>query len=57
MEIMRLTFRMELLVAQAPNAVFHNLNAAQSAEYSNMMVKKQQLTAELFGLMTNDRDL
>ena len=57
MEIMRLTFRMDLLVGQAPNGVVHTLNATKSAQYSNMMVKKQQLTAELFALMTNNGDL
>lgn len=57
MKIMRLTFRMELLVGQAPDGVVHTLNAAQSAEYSNIMNEKQQFTAELFVLMKNDLDL
>ena len=57
MEIMRLTFQMELMVGQAPNGVLHNLTPAQFMEYTNKGISKQGLVAELFVLMTNDREL
>jgi hypothetical protein len=57
MEIMRLTFQMDLLVGQALNGVVHNLTHAQFALYTNMGIQKAELVAELFVLMTNDRDI
>ncbi len=57
MEIMRLTFRMELLAGQAPNGVVHNLVHIQFTTYTNMGIQKAELVAELFVLMTNDRDI
>jgi hypothetical protein len=57
MEIMRLTFQMDLLVSQAPNGVLHNMNPTQFIEYTNKGISKQGLVAELFALMMNDHDL
>ena len=57
MEIIRITFRMDLLVTKAPNAVAHQLNATKFVEYSNMQMQKQGLAVELFLLMLNGRDL
>ncbi len=44
---------MDLLVGQAPYGVTHNLTVAQFDNYTHMGIQK----AELFILMTNDRDI
>ncbi|CAF1432252.1 unnamed protein product, partial [Rotaria sordida] len=48
LEIMRLTFQMELLVAQAPDGMLYSLPPAELNTYTNMGQLKAELVTELY---------
>ena len=57
MEIMRLTFKMDMIIAAAPGGLIYNLDPTQVAIFNNLHVKKAELVSELFKLMSNDNDI
>ncbi|CAF1028929.1 unnamed protein product, partial [Didymodactylos carnosus] len=56
-EIMKLTFRIEQLVSQAPNGLKFNMTVAQLAMYNTLEGQKNAMMAELYNLMQLDRDI
>lgn len=54
---MKLTFKLEQLISQAPNGHKFNMTIAQKTTYDALMARKDSMMAELYNLMQLDRDI
>jgi len=54
---MKLTFKLEQLISQAPHGLKFNMTNAQLATYNTLGTQKTTMMAELCNLMQLDRDI
>lgn len=56
-EIMKLTFKLEHLISQAPLGMKFSMTPAQQVTFNTLAAEKDALTAESYNLMIVDRDI